>query len=157
MEESSGPLVHLPNRAPLAGAHLLSHTQKGPSGPLLVFYFLRPRYRAAINEIRQHLFASRPKKRKDGGGEGRSQRHARFVRWGAILRSNRGHKLFLALRCSQEESTKGVQQGVLKAGSREIRGGGRSLSSLEISSWIQSMESIAYFGLEPEDKRGCCG
>lgn len=73
MEESSGPLVHLPNRAPLAGAHLLSHTQKGPSGPLLVFYFLRPRYRAAINEIRQHLFASRPKKRKDGGGEGRQE------------------------------------------------------------------------------------
>lgn len=70
----------------------------------------------------------------EGKGGRRSQRHARFVRWGAILRSNRGHKLFLALRCSQEESTKGVQQGVLKAGSREIRGGGRSLSSLEISS-----------------------
>lgn len=118
MEERSGSLVYLPNRAPLSGAHLLSHAQKGPRSSSC---FLFPPAALSSRDHRNPAASVRiaaeeedPEARKDGGGgreeATRSQRHARFVRWGAILRSNRGHKLFLARET--------------KVFSREIREGG---------------------------------
>lgn len=68
--------------AHLSPGRICFPTHKRDRGPLLVFYFLRPRYRAAITEIRQHLFASRPRKRirrrgKMVEGEGKRPRDPR--------------------------------------------------------------------------------
>lgn len=149
MEERSGSLVYLPNRAPLSGAHLLSHAQKGPRSSSC---FLFPPAALSSRDHRNPAASVRiaaeeedPEARKDGGGgreeATRSQRHARFVRWGAILRSNRGHKLFLA----REKR----DQGVLERNSWRRRMGPRSLSPLEISSESNRWNRSRVFGVEP--------